>query len=25
VPLAFVGFGIVRWRIRGARRQGLKL
>jgi len=25
VPLAFVGFGIVRWRVRGARRQGLKL
>jgi gliding-associated putative ABC transporter substrate-binding component GldG len=25
VPLAFVAFGIVRWRIRGARRQGLKL
>jgi ABC-type uncharacterized transport system involved in gliding motility auxiliary subunit len=25
VPLAFVGFGVVRWRIRRARRQGLKL
>jgi ABC-2 type transport system permease protein len=25
VPLAFVAFGIVRWRLRRARRQGLKL
>ena len=25
VPLAFVAFGVVRWRVRGARRQGLKL
>ena len=25
VPLAFVAFGVVRWRVRRARRQGLKL
>jgi ABC-type uncharacterized transport system involved in gliding motility auxiliary subunit len=25
VPLAFVVFGVVRWRIRRSRRQGLKL
>jgi hypothetical protein len=25
VPLGFVVFGVVRWRVRGARRQGQKL
>jgi len=25
VPLLFIGFGIARWRIRRARRQGQKL